>query len=133
MKLSELMYYGRYYRDENEADHIWWFDLQSKQVFQYDTLVKKFGYNSQEDILNSSAFIPLFETDILALEHDFILKTQTKKVINFFDKISDSYFDREFKIFIERNFISESWNDFEKKHLYNDALKWCSDNHIKLG
>ena len=130
MKISDLMYYGRYYRDENEVNHLWWFDLQNNKIYRYDTLLEEYGYESQEDILNSNAFIPMFETDILALEHVFVLKTQNKKVINFFDKISDTVFDKEFKIFVEKNFMTEPWHDFEKKQLYADALKWCKENQI---
>ena len=132
MTVTELMYYGRYYRNENEPNYIWWFDLQSKQLCQYEDLLEKFGYHSQEDLMNTGKFVPLFKTDILALEYRFILETKSKKVINFFDKLSDSDFDREFKIFIEKNFMVEAWHHFEKRHLYEDALQWC-EQHCILG
>lgn len=131
MKLTDLMYYGRYYRDEREPNHTWWFDPNNKQIFLYDDLLKTFGYNSLEDIINFSEFIPLFETDIIKLEHQFISETQTKKVMIFFKDIADSDFDREFKIFIEKESLIGTWHDFEKKNLYKDALKWCDENHIK--
>ncbi len=46
MTITELMYYGRYYRDENGPNYIWCFDLYNKQLFQYEDLLEKFGYHS---------------------------------------------------------------------------------------
>lgn len=130
MMISELLQYGRYYRDENDSNHIWWFDPIHKQIYQYETLLSMFGYKSQQDILDSGMFIPLFETDILQLEREFVLETQSKKTVRYFNNISDFDLDREFKVFIEKNFLIKSWMNYEKKHLYQDALEWCKSNHL---
>ena len=130
MTIDELMYYGRYYSSESEGYHIWWFDLGRTIVHQYDELINEFGYCSQEEILSSGCFIPLFETDIVKLEREFLLLTQNHKIIKQFEKILDSDLDTEFKIFIERNHLLKSWHDFERKRLYNDAIVWCKKNNI---
>ncbi len=130
MTIDELMYYGRYYRSESEGYHIWWFDLDRAVVYQYDDLIEKFGYCSQDEILSSGYFIPLFETDIEELEREFISKTQNHAIIKQFEGILNSDFDTEFKIYVEKNHLLKSWYTFERKRLYEDAIVWCKTNHI---
>ncbi|MCM1486709.1 MAG: UPF0158 family protein [Faecalibacterium sp.] len=130
MKITDLMYYGRYYRDDDESQPAWWYAPDEDLVYQYDDLLKNFGYSSIDDIISSAIFIPLFRTDIISLEHEFIREMNNKKITTYFENISGSDFGREFNIFIEEHFLSNSWHNFERKRLYNDALKWCRENHI---
>lgn len=130
MTIEELMYYGRYYSFESKGYHLWWFDLQKANVYQYDELIQKFGYSSQEEIVSSGMFVPLFETDIVKLEHEFLLLRNYKQIKRL-EKQLNSDFDTEFKVFIEKNDLIKSWHDFEYNRLYQDAIVWCRENHIR--
>jgi len=132
IKIDELMYYGRYYSSESEGYHIWWFDTEKATVRQYDELLEEFGYCSWEEILSSGYFIPLFETDIVELEREFILNTQGHAIAGQFETVSDSDYDTEFKIYIERNHLSKIWYEFERERLYKDAVDWCKANKLKF-
>ena len=130
MTITELMYYGSYYRDLDEGYHLWWFDPQENKIYQYEDLLKTFGYHSEADILAVGAFIPLFRTDITALKYQFILSLRSKKLQSYFDKLPEADLDGEFNIFVEREHLIHLWGDFERKQLFEDAVKWCRDNHI---
>ena len=128
MTIEELMYYGRYYDFEYEGHCLWWFDLNSGKVHQYDELINKFRYSSQEAIVSSGMFIPLFETNIVKLEQEF-LKLNNYKVEQL-KKPENSDFDTKFKVFVEENNLMEFWRDFEYHRLYQDAIIWCNENSI---
>ena len=130
MTIKELMYYGRYYSFEKEDHHLWWFDSKTAVVFQYDELVTKFGYGSQEEVINSQRFIPLFKTDIVELEFEF-LSIQNCKFVRQLKKQKDLDFDVTFKKFIEKNNLTESWRAFENNRLFSDAIEWCKENNIR--
>lgn len=130
MTIEELMYFGRYYSFEYEGYHLWWFDLQNAIVYQFNELIQKFGYSSEEEIISSGYFLPLFETDIVKLEHEFLLQYNLKP-IETSTKQSNLDFDTEFKIFIEKKALVKSWHDFEYDRLYQDAITWCIKNNIK--
>lgn len=125
MTIDELMYYGRYYDFEDNGHHLWWFDLSNGEIHQFDELINDFGYSKQEDVISSGKFIPLFETNIVNLERDF-LKHQGLKI----NGSKDMDFDVNFKIYIEKNNLWESWHNFEYHRLYKDAASWCEKNHI---
>lgn len=128
MIIEELMYYGRYYDFENEGHHLWWFDMQSASLYQYDELIQKFGYSSQEEIVSSGMFIPLFETNVVELEREFLMVYNYK--VKQLEKPFNSDFDTRFKVFIEENDLTKSWRDFEYHRLYQDAIVWCNENNI---
>ena len=44
--------------------------------------------------------------------------------------LKDVDFDVNFKIYIEKNNLWDSWRDFEYHRLYQDAVNWCRKNHI---
>ena len=41
-----------------------------------------------------------------------------------------SCFDREFKTFIEQNFLIREWYIFERNHLRKNAITWCIENGL---
>lgn len=125
MTIDDLMYYGRYYEFEDNGHHLWWFDLSSSAIYQFDELINDFGYSRQEDIISSGKFIPLFETNIVVLEHEFLDQYGLK-----INGLKDVDFDVNFKIYIEKNNLWKSWRDFEYDRLYQDAVNWCRKNHI---
>ena len=125
MTIDELMYYGRYYDFEDNGHHLWWFDLSNGTIHQFDELINDFGYSRQEEIIFSGEFIPLFETNIVILEREF-LKQHGLKIRG----LKDMDFDTNFKIYIDKNNLWESWHNFEYHRLYQDAVNWCRKNHI---
>lgn len=129
MTIEELMFYGRYYSFEDAGYHLWWFDSYSGSIYEFYELINKLGYFSQEDIISSERFIPLFETDIVKLEQDFLraYNYEVKQLEN----AVDMDFDTKFKIFVEKNNLTELWKKFESCRLYHDAIVWCNDNFIK--
>ena len=44
----------------------------------------------------------------------------------------DNEFDIEFRIYVERNFLTEDWVGFEEKILSSTLLQWCSRYGIVL-
>lgn len=128
MTIEELMYYGRYYDFEYEGHHLWWFDLNSETVHQFDELIKKFGYLSQDDIISSGLFIPLFETNIVNLEQEFLKLNNYN--IKQFELLDYPDFDTCFKVFVEKNNLLESWRKFENQRLYDDMMIWGKENGI---
>lgn len=130
MKIEELMYYGRYYNFEKRNYHLWWFDVSRATVVLYEDVKRNFGYASQEEIVSAGAFVPLFETDIIELEKDFL------RLYNFHldenNKQDNSDFDTKFKCFIEKHNLLKQWFDFERDRLERDALTWCKANNLQV-
>ena len=128
------MYYGEYYRWMGSPDLvIFWYDPSDGQVYHYEDLMSEFGYQSQDEILWSGAFVPLFKTDIVELERQFIAGYKSKKLSKHFDSLSDDECHSEFSRLIHYEYISPwTWGKFEREHLYHDALEWCRENHIKF-
>lgn len=128
------MFYGRYFSDEeNKYDISWWLCLENYDIYHTETLMSDFSYKNTPEIKESSKFIPLFKTDIILLEKEFIKKLNNKTLLNSFNKILSSgnrEYDVAFRIFIEREFLVNSWSEFEKAQLQQDAVAWCKENHI---
>lgn len=97
MTIDALLYYGRYYEFEDNDHHLWWFDLLNGAIHQFDELRNYFGYSRQEDIISSGKFIPLFETNIVVLEHGFLNQHGLK-----IHGLKDVDFDVNFKIYIKK-------------------------------
>lgn len=128
MTIEDLMYYGRYYDFEDKGYHLWWFEPFDGKIYPFDELVNDFGYSSQEDIISSGRFIPLFETDIVKSEQEFL--KQYGLEIEQPEDSDDIDFDTKFKMLIDRNDLWKSWHSFEYRTLYRDAIAWCNKNHI---
>ena len=90
--------------------------------------VNDFGYSSQADIISSGRFIPLFETDIVKSEQEFLKQYDLE--IEQPEDSDDVDFDTKFKMLIDRNDLWKSWHCFEYRILYRDAIAWCNKNHI---
>lgn len=134
VKINEIMFYGRYYSDEkNSFDILWWLCLDDFSVYDTETLLSDYSYQSLSEIRETLRFIPFFKTDIIQLEKKFIDKLNNKKLRKVFEKIlldSNHNYDVTFKVFIEREFMVDSWSEFEKSQLRKDAIVWCKMNRI---
>lgn len=134
LNINEIAYYGRYFSDEkNNHEIIWWLCLDDYKVYNSDLLLTDYSFKNIIEIKESSIFIPFFKTDIIKLEKKFVDSLNNKTVLKEFNKIlvsNNNKYDLAFKKFIERTFLINSWNTFEKKQLISDAIVWCENNNI---
>ena len=129
LDLDSIIYYGRYYSCyENKYENYWWLDLIDYDIYSVDQLISDMGFESYDEICDSVYYIPLFKTDIVAAEKEFMTDYDSKKLARI-EKECPSY-DAAFKTYIEREHIEWSWFDYERAVLYNDAVLWCKENNI---
>ena len=126
VSIDGISEYGRFYSDLEEHTE-WWFCIADYKTYDVEEMAERFAYYDKETIVAAGGFIPLFQTDIIALEKEFL----TEFAFNGgFSCDNPSEFDLRFKIYIELNFLEREWYAFEKKRLCEDAVKWCKENHI---
>lgn len=134
ININEIMFFGRFYEEsENLYDVLWWLCPEDYKIYHTEDLMKDFHYKSVLEIGDSLNFIPFFKTNIVELEKAFIEKLNNKTLYKKFERIlaDNAYsYDVSFSIFIEREFLTDSWREFEKKKLRNDAIAWCKENHV---
>ena len=134
ININDVLYYGRHYTDTSSEPY-WWFSKDDYQIYSSENLIKEYSYKDTDDILQSEYFIPLFQTDIIELEKEFLAEYNSKplqaKTENLVTQ-SNGNFDLAFKTLIEvEEGMSENWYGFERKKLYNDAVNWCQKHNIK--
>ena len=125
VSIDELSEYGRFYSDLEEHTK-WWFCTTDYKVYETEEIIAQFSYENQEMIAASDTFLPLFRTDIIALEKEFLEEFAYE---GDFVCEDSSNFDLSFKIHIE-DFLEREWYAFEKEQLCKDAVKWCEENGI---
>ena len=115
---------------------MWWFCKIDYCIYCIDDLLNGFGFNNHKEIKNSEIFIPLFQTDIILLEKQFLqcrpINEQKEVFLLYelsYNKIKGG-FDIAFKIYIEKYNLLEEWRIYEQKKLYNDAIIWCQNNDV---
>ena len=132
--INEIMFYGRYYSDENfPYDISWWLCLKDSKAYHTETLMTDYSYKSISEIKKSLTYIPFFKTDIIQLEKEFMKRLNNKKFNIDLDKIlvdNICSYDVAFKIFIEKEFMVDLWSEYEKSRLIKDAIMWCRENHL---
>lgn len=126
VNIDDILYYGRYYRDENVADSDWWFCRLDDQIYDTYDLYNKFGYETKQQIIDSKNYICLFKTDIIEKKKEFLAKRGISK----YSHLSDSMFDMQFNKFIDEYSLHTQWFEFEYSILKRDAMEWCCINHI---
>lgn len=125
VNIDDLSEYGRFYSDLKEHTQ-WWFCIADYKIYDGEKIIAQFAYENQEMIAASDIFLPLFRTDIIALEKEFLKKFAYEGDFTCEDP---SNFDLSFKIYIE-DFLEREWYAFEKEQLCKDAVKWCEENGI---
>ncbi|MBR4013433.1 MAG: hypothetical protein IKJ00_03970 [Clostridia bacterium] len=133
VKISDIWYYGKSYSEKV----IWWFCKIDEKIYQTEEILYKFNFTDEYSIIQSNCYIPLFKTDIVSLEKEY-MQTLPYNIQKSFDKnfktnSFDSY-DLAFKEFLDTysydfNY-SYNWYEFEEKRLKNDAIIWCKQNSI---
>lgn len=129
LDVNDIIYYGRYYSCiKNEYDNYWWFDLINYTIVSVDELITDMDFKDYDEICKSEYYIPLFKTDIILLEKQFMLNYHSSK----FEKIAKTSLDYDvaFKTFIEYEHVAVYWHEYERSALYSDAVLWCKKNHI---
>lgn len=134
INIKDIMYYGRHYTDITSEPY-WWFGKDDYQIYSSESLIKEYSYKDTDDILQSEYFIPLFQTDIIELEKEFLAEYNSRPLQDKTEKLvtqANGNFDLAFKTLIEvEEGMSENWYGFERKKLYNDAVNWCQKHNIK--
>ncbi len=129
LDIDSIIYYGRYYSCmDHKYETYWWFDLVDYDIYSVDELIDSMGFNSYNEICDSIYYVPLFKTDIISAEKNFMINYNSKKLAQI-EKESLDY-DAAFKTYIEREHIDGRWREYERSILYNDAILWCKKNNI---
>lgn len=127
LDVREIMYYGRCYNFGCQPAPYWWLCRIDERVVSLDELCSAYGFHSVEEIEASGAYIPLFQTDIVALEREFLAEMgyDDKSIRTIMAQRNVSY-DVAFNIFVETPETRFSrWNAFEREKLMADAIAWC--------
>ena len=132
MKLDELMYYGRYYRNEKTDSVCWFYDTYSDSVIHRTDLYNDTIISSDSECDFSVRYVQLFSVDIIDLEQKYIAALKNKKISTEFSKIKDEDFDRQFKIFIESENLERDWHEHEKQILQSETIRWGRENKIRI-
>ncbi len=139
--LSDAAFCGEWCSEEAEYEIIYWFEKSSFQFFYTGKLINEFGYKDCEEIESSGHFIPVFKTDVIELQKNFIADYHNKEIEETINSIIennnygyDSGYEVAFRIltqdFPEYDDFSKEYYSFEKKQLEEDAEKWCKENAI---
>lgn len=127
LKIDEIIFYGRYYRDDEEKETNWWYCKVDGHIYHMSDLTSQFGYVSIDEVENNGNYIQLFRTDIIELKKRFINAiAKNRKLCN----LPDSEFDIEFNKFIDQSSMHKEWFDYECAVLKQDAIEWCKQNNI---
>ena len=81
VEIRNIIMFGEWDREEDyKYEENCWFEKSSCTVFYSSNLIEEFGYKDCGEIKSSGHFIPLFKTDIVALQKEFIANYPDKSV-----------------------------------------------------
>lgn len=140
--LTVAVFYGEWCSEEDSEYEVHaWFEKSSLKFFYTSNLINKFGFKNFEEIENSGHFIPVFKTDIIALQKEFIANYPDKEIEETINEIIandnfgyDSGYEVAFRIltqdYPEFNEFCDKYFNYEQSVLLENAQKWCSENGI---
>lgn len=140
--LTDAAFYGNWCSEEDSEYEVnAWFEKSSFGFFYTSNLINKFGYKNFEEIENSGYFIPVFKTDIIALQKEFIANYPDKKIEKTMNEIiaNDNFgyssgYEVAFRIltqdYPEFDEFCNKYFDYEQNILLENAQKWCAENEI---
>lgn len=70
-------------------------------------------------------YIPLFQVDQTAIEHDFLVDSHNKHILHKYNASNVC-----FEEFIQRNNLWFQWWDYYQKKVKQIAIQWCENNSI---
>lgn len=127
MKLIDIVYYSRCYRDEHNRIHHHWYYNKSDDPF--------FFVNDSKEILDELSHngdvCPVFAVDMITAEKEFLRSIEKAKLIEDLSCRGSKDFDREFKIYIDDNDLFSVWHNYEQSILRIAAESWCLINNIE--
>lgn len=131
LNIDAIMQYGCFYRNRMDKMHTyWWLCLSDYEIYDTETLLKEFFYSTCLEILETNMYIPLFQTDVVALEEIYISQYYPWYVKTIKQLAEQTNYDLEFRKFIEDCLDSRGWCDFIDSALRKDAIAWCKQNGI---
>jgi hypothetical protein len=134
LSVWEFNVYGRRFYYERSYQG-WWFDVETYEVHWCDDLIDKYEVRDPSlldpAVLKEEGLIPVFGTDIVALERQFIAEMNVKKRTKYFDSLGDMECDRHFCRYIELHGYERAWGRYETARLVRDCIEWCKENHIR--
>lgn len=125
--IEDIIYYGRCYDCKKE---LWWFSRTDNSVVSIEEIKSVYGWSTTEQILAQSLFFPLFKTDMIQLEKEYMKNFKAGSIEAIMEDKKVSY-HVAFNIFVEtpvENF--HRWKEYEKKQLVHDAVIWCKANGL---
>ncbi len=128
------MNYGKHYIDEDHANQYWWFCLADNNVYSIDELRKTYGFINTKEIEDTGIYIPMFQTDVVALEKDFMIKNiyTEKPVYDIMEKKNIKSYDTAFRVFIETHWLRDFWYQMLNAKLKEDAVNWGKLNGVPI-
>jgi hypothetical protein len=131
ISINIIKYYGKFYPEPALPEiSTWWFCRNDESIVALNDLFQHFGYTSLKEIQQSDAFIPLFRTNMVTVEHEFLDAYNLNDAIEEIESEGD--FDTGFKIYIDNHRLSAQWHEYEGNRLKEDAINWCHINGIKF-
>jgi len=146
LDLNSIIYYGAVYDDNDyyppKKHHpLWWLALENYKVCAVEDIIRKYGYETTDEIEASGFFIPFFQTNADRVLEDFI-KNEYPYIADDVRRIyekrkkTDPHMEygtafRIFCEFYENRGIGGLYEEFLGKQLYADAEAWCKKYHIR--
>lgn len=140
--LKDAAYYGEWDSEEDSwCDVHAWFERSSFKFFYTSNLIDKFGYKDCGEIKKSGHFIPVFKTDVITLQKEFIANYRDKQIEETMNDIleNDNYgyssgYEVAFRILTQDypqfDEFSDEYFNYEKQQRLQDAENWCRENDI---
>lgn len=126
--LNNILNYGRDYGEGGQP--FWWFNLADEQVVD-EKWLRSFGYDTPERIAECSFVIPLFRTDIIAEEREFLRRQPRSPLIRQLLAMPEDGLDKAFRAYVERAHLMHEWRVWEQRALRRDGEIWCRENNIQ--
>ncbi len=140
--LTNAAFYSEWCSEEDSKYKVHvWFEKSSFAFFFTSNLIDKFGFENFEEIEKSGYFIPVFKTDIIALQKKFIADYPDKRIEETMNEIiaNDNFgynsgYEVAFRIltqdYPEFNEFCDKYFNYEQSVLLENAQKWCAENEI---
>ena len=136
--IKDIKDYAEWFSDLYPEDEecFYWLDKENTEIFDSDSLIDDFGYESNENIERSSYFIKLPLIDCLLLEKEFISSFGLAEIEDEIIKVSkkkDVCYTVAFRIVLEVSEETENaWYDYLEKKMTEICNKWANDNGVEF-